>query len=102
MSKAYVLFQNNLHDGAKLAQYGPGAFASMAAHGGSVLVGAEDYDCREGLLPTRRTAILEFPSREAAVSWYESAEYQAVAPFRREATSEGSCVILAGFEMPSG
>ena len=100
MPKAYVLFQNNLHDPAPMAAYGPGAFASMAAHGGTVLVGAEDYDCREGALPTRRTVILEFPSRDSAVGWYESPEYQAAAPYRRQATSEGSVVILDGFVMP--
>jgi uncharacterized protein (DUF1330 family) len=46
--------------------------------------------------------IIEFPSRQAAVGWYESPEYQAVIHLRHEATGDGSCVILDGFEPPKG
>ena len=76
------------------------AIGTVFSHGGQVLVGAEDYDSREGSIPTRRTAILEFPSMQAAKDWYECAEYQAVIHLRHEATSEGSCQILDGFVLP--
>lgn len=100
MPKAYALFQNNLKDPAKFGSYVAAAIGTVFSHGGQVLVGAEDYDSREGTIPTRRTTILEFPSMEAAVTWYESPEYQAVIHLRHEATSDGSCQILDGFVMP--
>ena len=101
MAKAYALFQSNLQDGEKFGRYVPPAVASVMAHGGKLLVAAENSDIREGALSTGRTAIIEFPSREAAVRWYECAEYQAVIHLRHEATTDGSCVILDGFEPPS-
>lgn len=100
MPKAYVLVQFNLGDAAKFGTYVPGAIASIAAHRGTVLVAAEDCDEREGSLPTRRTVILEFPSHEAAVRWYESPAYQAIVHLRHESTSEGSLVIVDGFVAP--
>ncbi|MGI8926286.1 MAG: DUF1330 domain-containing protein [Tepidiformaceae bacterium] len=101
MPKAYALFQNNLQEGEKFGRYVGAAIGTIIPHGGQVLVAAEAYDSREGSIPTRRTAILEFPSREAAVGWYESPEYQAIVHLRHESTSEGSCQILDGFVLPS-
>jgi uncharacterized protein (DUF1330 family) len=42
---------------------------------------------------------VEFESVEAARSWYNSAEYQAVAGLRH-AAAESNAVIIGGFEMP--
>jgi uncharacterized protein (DUF1330 family) len=43
---------------------------------------------------------LEFPSVAQARTWYESPEYQALAPIRQGA-SKGSLVIVEGFgEVP--
>jgi uncharacterized protein (DUF1330 family) len=98
MAKAYVLVQGNLQDVETFGRYASPAKASVAAHGGKFIVGTENRDIREGPLRTSRTVIVEFPSREAAVRWYESAEYQALIPLRRAATTECSCVILDGVE----
>jgi len=101
MAKAYALVQGNLHDVEKFQRYASPAKASIMAHGGKLIVGTENKDVREGPLRTDRTVIVEFPSREAAVRWYESAEYQALIPLRREATTDCSCVILDGVELPA-
>ena len=101
MPKAYALFQFNLVDGDKFGRYVPPAVASVIARGGKVLVASENSYIREGKLSAGRTALIEFPSREAAVTWYECPEYEAVIHLRHEATSEGSCVILDAFEPPS-
>ena len=100
MPKGYALFQNNLRVSETFSRYVAAAIPSVMAHGGQVLVGAEEYDCREGSIPTHRTTILEFPSREAAVGWYESPEYQQVIHLRHESTGDGSCVLLEGFVLP--
>ena len=98
MAKAYALVQGNLHDVETFRRYASPAKASIAAHGGKLIVATENKDVREGPLGTNRTVIVEFPSREAAVRWYECAEYQALIPLRREATTDCSCVILDGVD----
>ena len=71
MSKGYALFQYNVSDGEKLTQYILKAVGTVIANGGTILVATDDQDQREGTSQTKRTVILEFPSREAAIGWYE-------------------------------
>jgi len=47
-----------------------------------------------------RTVILKFPSREDAMGWYNSPEYQAIRSERLEAT-EGFAVICEEFVFPN-
>jgi uncharacterized protein (DUF1330 family) len=47
-----------------------------------------------------RTAILEFPSVNAAQRWYSSPEYQAVIRKRHDA-AQSNAVIIDGFELPA-
>jgi len=101
VAKAYALVQGNLQDIETFRRYASPAKESIAAHGGRLIVATENKDVREGPVLTNRTVIVEFPSREAAVRWYESAEYQALIPVRREATTDCTCVILDGVELPA-
>ena len=101
MPKAYAVFRFTIDDAARFAEYIPGASSSAMRYGGTVLVAADDGALLEGSLPSSRTVILEFPSREAADGWYGCAEYQAVRPFRQAATSNASAAIYDAF-MPPG
>ncbi len=101
MPKAYVLLQFNINDPERFDRYRRGAAPTIPLHGGKVLVAAHRGDVREGSLAGNLVTILEFPSREAAETWYASAEYEAVHPLRLEATSSGSLAFLDGFEMPA-
>jgi uncharacterized protein (DUF1330 family) len=94
MSKAYAVLQFNLTQQDVFVKYARGAFPTITAHGGRILVAAENQVPLEGALPTTRTTIIEFPSREAAMNWYGSAEYGAVKHFRHEATDSGSFLLL--------
>ena len=49
----------------------------------------------EGEWPVSRTVLIEFPSKESAMAWYESEAYQALAQ-HRFASSDGSIVLLKG------
>jgi uncharacterized protein (DUF1330 family) len=74
--------------------------ATIAAHGGKYLIRNGAKELREGALPADRLVVLEFPSVAQARTWYESPEYQALAPIRQGA-SKGSLVIVEGFgEVP--
>jgi uncharacterized protein (DUF1330 family) len=49
----------------------------------------------EGEWQHPRTVIIEFPSREAAEGWYQSAGYQEIIGLRHQ-SSKGNLVILDG------
>lgn len=64
-----------LKDAEKLARYAELATPAIAAHGGRFIArGLPQAAFEEGTL--ERTAIIEFPSVEAAVAAYESEGYQ--------------------------
>jgi uncharacterized protein (DUF1330 family) len=102
MPKAYVLLQFTVDDPKTFGQYRKGAAPTILSNGGKVLVAAANMDLREGALPARLATIIEFPSLEAARTWYASPEYEAVHHLRTDATSAGSLTFLEGFEMPAG
>ncbi len=102
MPRAYVLLQSNVTDQETFGKYRLGAKPTILSNGGKVLVAAGNTDVREGALPANLITIIEFPSREAAETWYASPEYGAVHHLREDATSAGSLVFLDGFEIPAG
>ncbi len=102
MPKAYVLLQFNVDDQQTFGEYRKAAAPIIHSHGGKVLVAAANMELREGALPARLATIVEFPSMEAAHTWYASQEYEAVHHLRTDATSAGSLAFLEGFEIPAG
>ncbi|GAF82165.1 unnamed protein product, partial [marine sediment metagenome] len=46
-----------------------------------------------------RTVIVEFASREAFRTWYDSSEYQSVLPLRLESTP-GTLILVEGLALP--
>jgi uncharacterized protein (DUF1330 family) len=101
MSKVYALIQFNLTNQAQFVQYAKGAFPTITAHGGRLLATSENQVPVEGTLPTSRSTLIEFPSKEAATAWYGSPEYQAVTHLRHEATDGGSFVWLDEAKLPT-
>jgi uncharacterized protein (DUF1330 family) len=71
----------------------------ISAHGGRILVRGGDPQSFEGTMPQRRFVIVEFDSPEATRTFYYSDAYQAVLPFRLDAsTSNGFGCLLTGVE----
>ena len=71
----------------------------IAAHGGRILVRGGDPQPFDGAIPQRRLVIVEFDSPEAARTFYYSDAYQAVLPFRLNASaSNGFACLLTGVE----
>jgi uncharacterized protein (DUF1330 family) len=73
-----------------LAYPGP-AVASIRAHGGEVLAADLGTEVLEGTAPPI-TVIIKFENKEAARAWYESSDYQALAPLRQD--NAVGCLIL--------
>ena len=69
----------------------------ISAQGGRILVRGGEPQPLDGTMPQRRFIIVEFDSPEAAKTFYSSNAYQAVLPFRLNAsTSAGFACLLTG------
>jgi uncharacterized protein (DUF1330 family) len=68
---------------------------TIAAHGGRYLARGGQTEVLEGSLPSKRLAIVEFPSLAEAKAWWQSPDYQ---PLRviRERTTKSTLVITEG------
>ena len=92
---AYVIFDIHIDDADAYAPYRGPAGAAVEAHGGRYLARGGATDVLEGEWDVDRLVIVEFPSMEQARAWYDSPEYQEVAPIR-QAASRGRGVIVEG------
>jgi uncharacterized protein (DUF1330 family) len=102
MAKAYALLQFNIIDHALFGSYVKSAYPTILTHHGQVIVAAENPDPQEGSLTTSRTTIIEFPSKEDAMNWYNSTEYNAIKHLRHDATNHGTFVVLDAWQRPHG
>jgi uncharacterized protein (DUF1330 family) len=100
MPKGYAVFTLDVHDQARLFEYIEAATPSILEAGGNVIVAGAPERVLEGKWHGNRTAILEFPTVEAAQRWYDCAEYQAAISMRHDAAQSNS-MIVAGFELPT-
>ena len=82
---AYVIYQGEITDPYKYEQYKPLSGASIKAAGGRLIVRGGDTESLEGEAPPGRTVVIEFPTRQAAVDWYNSADYVAAREIRKDA-----------------
>jgi uncharacterized protein (DUF1330 family) len=96
---AYVIAQMQVNDPEMYREYAAKFAPTVEPYGGKVLA-ANDADVREGDPPYPRFVVGEFPTIEAARSWYESEAYQAVIGLRLNAT-DGMLVMVEGITMPT-
>ena len=93
---AYLIAHVDVTDPVKYDDYKRLVPASLAKFGGRFLVRGPVPEVLEGEWQPKRLVIVEFPSVEQARAWYKSPEY-APAKALRQATSEGTLVLLEGF-----
>lgn len=101
MTKGYVIFTEQVNDAEAMGNYVQAVLPTIFAAGGSVVAAGPVESLLEGEWHGSQTVILEFPSVEAAHSWYDSSDYQAIIG-QRHAAAESNAVIIGGFEIPSG
>ncbi len=93
--KAYVIAVETVHDEAMFAEYRKLVPGTLAPFGGQFIARGGNLAVLEGQWQHPRTVIIEFPSRESAEGWYQSADYQKIIGLRLKSTS-GNLVILDG------
>jgi uncharacterized protein (DUF1330 family) len=95
---AYVIAQLQVDDVETYNEYANAMIPTVAPFGGRVLVAANDAHVLEGAQPYPRTVIGEFPTAEAARSWYDSPAYAAIRE-KRTSSSRGAVFIVEGLSL---
>jgi uncharacterized protein (DUF1330 family) len=98
---AYIVAQITIHDRDTYAKYEAGFMEAFTPFGGTLLAVEESPDILEGDWACTRTIVAEFPSRDAATSWYQSDAYQSLMQ-HRHAASTGSIALLDGLPVAAG
>ena len=95
MPKGYMLVEVTVHDPAAYEVYRRQVMATVEAYGGRFLVRGGPAELVEGSGAPGRVVVLEFPSPDAARSWYASPGYQAILPHRLD-NSTGRMICVEG------
>jgi uncharacterized protein (DUF1330 family) len=95
---AYLIVNYDVTDGDGYRDYQRNAAPVM--EGGKLLVLDAASEAIEGS-PGHQTVVIEYPDKATARAAYESGAYQEVVGKRHAATTNGSAVLVDGFEMPS-
>lgn len=93
---AYFICTMAIHDPDTYRKYTALTPATLARYGGRFLTRGDAVTTVEGGPEfTERMVLIEFPDREKALAWYNDADYQSAAVFRRLA-SKGRMLLQAG------
>ena len=92
---AFVVVQESIENEAVFNQYRAKVPATIEAYGGKFLARGGNLDVMEGELPYKRLVIIEFPTRQDAIAWYNSSEYQEILPMRLS-SSKGIFAVVDG------
>ncbi|MGH9134303.1 MAG: DUF1330 domain-containing protein [Ilumatobacteraceae bacterium] len=92
---AYFIVNSHITDPDGLARYRAAVDPSFEGRDVKILVSTDDATTIEGTPAGERAVVLEFPDREAALAWYNSAEYRDVIGMRLAAT-EGFAILVDG------
>jgi uncharacterized protein (DUF1330 family) len=95
---AYLVACYTITDQDGYAPYPAAVAPTLLAHGGELLVGDFQSHALEGE-PHPVTVIVKFPSKAAALNWYNSAEYKAIVNLRTD-HSVGTAVLVDEWAMP--
>jgi len=95
---AYLVAQIEVHDPIGFDEYRSRVAPVIGAFGGRYIVRAGTLETLEGAKQQRRLVIVEFPSVDAARSFYHSPEYAPVLQLRLD--SAASDVVLVEGLLP--
>ena len=100
MSAYLIWLATEISDPDKMGEYSAGVMPTLQTAGARVLAAEDAPEVIEGQWDAARTVVIEFPSIEAAKTWYDSDEYRKILPLRHDA-SEGHLIFLNGFVPPA-
>ena len=90
---AYAVIDVQATDEDKAARYRELSGPSVEKHGGRFIVRGGATDVLEGTWDPERIVVIEFPSSEAARTWYESDEYRQARAVREGAGTWNMVVV---------
>ena len=93
----YLIAQIDIKDREKYAKYEAGFMDIFLTYKGKILSFEENEHLLEGQWPFTRTVLIEFPSQEDALDWYNSIEYQVLVQ-HRFAASTANIAIVSGLD----
>ena len=93
---AYVIYQGEVSDPERYEAYKRAAAASVTAAGGRYIVRGGGVEVLEGDAPSGRTVVSEFPSMEAALTWYHGPDYTEARRLREGAAVVAHMYIVEG------
>ena len=96
MNAYAIAHLHSVRVGPDIVQYLERIDATLEPFGGRFIVHGGPVDVREGEL-AGDMIVIEFPDRERATAWYESAEYQEILPLRTR-NAEGIAVLVDGVD----
>lgn len=92
---AFLVAQIDVHDPVGFEEYRARVAPVVQAYGGRYMVRTDQLEPLEGAAPKGRLVILEFPSMDAARSFYRSADYAPLLQ-RRLASTASDIVLVEG------
>jgi uncharacterized protein (DUF1330 family) len=94
----YLMVQIKAKDfNETMQRYGQAAIACVMQFGGEILAGTPTPEVLEGSWDANWAAILRFPNKEMAQTWYHSPEYQPLKELRiNELTEYGQVLMIEG------
>jgi uncharacterized protein (DUF1330 family) len=98
MAKGYWIVRVDIRDPEQYKQYVAANGKPLSKYGGRFLVRAAPFENMEGTSRSRN-AVIEFPSYQAALDCYRSAEYQEAIKLRTP-VSTADLIVIEGYEGP--
>ncbi|SEF66669.1 DUF1330 domain-containing protein [Algoriphagus boritolerans] len=90
---AFVLVEVNIQDPLVYEEYKKLTPSSVEAYGGKFVIRGNPVQVMEGSWNYDRLVLLEFPSKEIALEWYNSKEYQKAKKIREKASSANFFIV---------
>jgi len=95
MAAYLIVDQLEVTDPDTMKEYAKGVAATVAAHGGRMLVRGGAFEVVEGDWTPRRVIVLEFPDMDALKAWYDGPDYAGLKKMRL-ASSRSNAVMVEG------
>ena len=93
-TKAYYIITAKVHDFEKLKSYGKLAGPITKKYDGKSIISERNPENLEGEVLGNLNVVIEFPSKEKALGWYNDSEYAEAKKIRLEASDTISFLLV--------
>lgn len=97
---AYFIANYSISDTKLYRKYVAKAMPIIAKYGGATIVADPKAKVLEGIAGGMNI-VIQFPTQQAALDWYNDPEYQAIISMRQLATVGGFALVADGFVSPT-